>query len=39
MATLVEAQKLRAMAARAALQSADKTKTSDSRQLQVRLII
>nr|CDJ83993.1 Protein IFT-20 [Haemonchus contortus] len=37
MATLVEAQKLRAMAARAALQSADKTKTSDSRQLQIQI--
>ncbi|PIO75313.1 hypothetical protein TELCIR_02660 [Teladorsagia circumcincta] len=35
MATMVEAQKLRAMAARAALQSVDKTKTSDSRQLQL----
>ncbi|KAK6040305.1 hypothetical protein COOONC_22190 [Cooperia oncophora] len=37
MATLVEAQKLRAMAARAALQSVDKTKTTDSRQLQVEV--
>ncbi|VDO62280.1 unnamed protein product [Heligmosomoides polygyrus] len=34
---LVEAEKLRAMAARAALQSVDKAKSADSRQLQIQI--
>ncbi|KAK6728003.1 hypothetical protein RB195_005576 [Necator americanus] len=35
LATLVEAEKLRAMAARSAFQSVDKTRSSDSQQLQI----
>ncbi|WKX90929.1 hypothetical protein Q1695_009627 [Nippostrongylus brasiliensis] len=35
LAALVETEKLRAMAARAALQSAEKTKSAESRQLQI----